>query len=184
MNGNIHSPFGTISYFNTDDIKLVQSAVSRMYRMADERKDFKSSKVAAIDSIEKGFNTAKDAKQGLFYFSLDFEQVYAKSFSIGTSQVDFGYHRDYFAELVNAGILSGSDYEAYPRGFTVYDGLSQLYMIVSGSWLSDVSATKLCDSLNFDVFRFPYAIVPNPAYDYQNNGVNAGKPYSFTKGRL
>jgi hypothetical protein len=179
MSGSISSPFGDIRYFHTDDVKLVESAVSRMYRMAEARKNFESSKMAAFDAAGNDINVPKIAKQGLFYFSRGFEHIYVKAFSIGTPQADFGYHRDYFTELVKSGILTGSDYEAYPRGFTVYDTLSRLYMIVSGSWLTDTSAVMLCISFDFDPMAFPYVIVPNPAYDYQNNGENAGKAYDF-----
>jgi hypothetical protein len=181
MLGSISSPFGDIRYFHTDDVKLVESAVSRMYKMADARKNFDSSRADAFDSAGNDINAPKIAKQGLFYFSRDFEHIYVKSFPIGTPQADFGYHRDYFTELVKIGILAGSDYEAYPRGFTIYDNQSGLYMIVSGSWLTDASAIRLCLSFDFDVLAFPYVIVPNPAYDYQNNGENAGKRYEFAK---
>jgi hypothetical protein len=182
--GIIPSPFGNIRYYNTDNTTLVQSAVSRMYKMAEERQQFKSSQIAGTTNLDPTgiYYNIRGIKQGLFYFSLDFDQIYNKPFPIGTSQTDFGYHRDYFTELVNAGKLVGSDYEAYPRGFTVYDSLSQLYMIVCGSWLTFSNAEKLCNSLGFDPKKFPYVIVPNPAYDYQNNGKHKGKPYPFYHG--
>jgi hypothetical protein len=184
MSGFINSPFGEIRYFNTDDAKTILRAVNKIYRMVEIR---------TVQSSEQQFATplkassvtrqllAEGARQGLFYFSSGFKDIYTKGIPLDVPIAAAGWHRDFFKELVGQGVLSGDNYEDYPRGFTVYDGDDNVFMLLAGAWLTDEHACKVCKAFGFDAGRFVYAIPPSigDLYNAYVEGPHRCKPLPF-----
>jgi hypothetical protein len=188
MSGVINSPFGEIRYFNTDDAETVLRSVNKIFRMVEIRTAQSSEQQLAIPAEVSPVTRqllAEGAKQGLFYFSPGFMDVYTKGIPLDVPIAEAGWHRDFFKELVDQGVLTGDNYEDYPRGFTVYDGADTIYMTVAGAWLTDEYARKVCKAFGFDAGRFIYAIPPSVGglYNVYVEGPHRGKPLPFLESK-
>jgi O-acetyl-ADP-ribose deacetylase (regulator of RNase III) len=167
--------FGTADYYNTDDEEKIYRAIIKAARISEVR-NFGKERIAEsyADTGRSNYRpkvVSQDqcnANVGLFYFAKDYGDLFANTFPVGTPNSNFGYHKDFFRELTKEGELEGTDYEAYPRGFTFYDDENEVYVIVGGDWLNKKRGEAVCDIFKYPKQRFPWTIFKSPLYTYKN----------------
>jgi hypothetical protein len=167
MSNVLKFPFGEVYYYNTDNIEAVKSSVIKASKLAADRFSMPQQIMAPENEVE---SIAGETCVGLFYLSSSFSEVYTKTFILDTPTSTFGSHADFFKRLTANGILEGTDYEAYPRGFTFYDAEYGLYALAAGNWITEAMTAKICGAFNFNHVDSAYYAVRLPLYTYRNNG--------------
>jgi hypothetical protein len=167
--------FGVADYYNTDDKEKIYRAIIKAARISEVRNCGREHiDESYVDTKKSNYRPKvvspkqRDTKVGLFYFTKDYNNLFADSFPAGTPNSKFGYHKDFFKELVKDGELAGTDYEAYPRGFTFYDDENEVYVVVGGDWLNKKRGESVCDIFKYPKQRYPWTVFKSPLYTYKN----------------
>jgi hypothetical protein len=167
--------FGVADYYNTDNKEKIYRAIIKAARISEVRNcgrehiDESYADTKKYNYLPKVVSPKqRDTKVGLFYFIKDYNNLFAESFTAGTPNSKFGYHKDFFKELVKDGEPAGTDYEAYPRGFTFYDDENEVYVVVGGDWLNKKRGEAVCDIFKYPKQRYPWTIFKSPLYTYKN----------------
>jgi hypothetical protein len=172
--GILEFPFGEVWYYNTDNIEAVNSSVIKAAKLTEERFLVPQQATASEDELEA---VAGEACVGLFYLSSGFSPVYTKPFVLDTATSAFGSHANFFKRLTANGMLEGTDYEAYARGFTFYDAEYGLYALAAGNWMTETIMAAICEAFNFNHAGSAYYAARLPLYTYRNNGKSELLPF-------
>jgi hypothetical protein len=164
-------PFCEVTYFNITNPEMVRSSVIKASRVVAVRGIPGSEIIAQVEELTTPFYV------GLFYLSLGFTKIFTKLFNVGTDIVKFGLHKSFYSELCAEDSLPKSDYEDYPRGFTMYSEDEGIFSVIGGSYLTNELARQVCEAFKYAWENQPWQKIVVPLYTNHNV---TGEAYMFT----